>query len=99
MKEKFVKWVEELKGMLEGMEDDEKRELKKEVVELLKVEKGEGRKEEVLRVLREKGRVKIEEIAKELGISAKNVSSQIVYLKKKGVKVATDSEGKKFIEE
>jgi len=58
----------------------------------------EGRKEEVLKVLMDKKRVSVKEIGRIVGISERNVSSQMSYLRKDGVKIGTDSLGRKFIE-
>jgi len=91
--------IEMVKGFVEGCEVEEIKELKKGLMEVLKIEKGEGRKEEVLRILKEEGKISIVDISKRLNISAKNVSSQLCYLKKEGIKIGTSSDGKKFIEE
>lgn len=58
-----------------------------------------GRKEEVLEVLELKGKVTVGEISKIVGISARNVSSQLSYLRRDGINIGTDSKGRKFIEE
>lgn len=65
----------------------------------MKLEKGDGRKEQVVALLREHGRLSIREMAELLGMTDKNISSQLSYLRKDGIKIATDSEGRKFIEE
>ena len=57
-----------------------------------------GRKEEVLQVLLDKGKVTVSDIAKVVGISHRNVSSQLSYLRRDGVNIGTDSKGRKFIE-
>ena len=57
-----------------------------------------GRKLQVLNCLRESGHTTVEKIAELIGISARNVSSQMTYLRKDGVAIATDSLGRKFIE-
>ena len=66
----------------------------------LKLERGEegGRKEELVELLNSAGRLSIKEISGKMGISAKNVSSLLMYLKKDGVRICTDCEGRKFIE-
>jgi biotin operon repressor len=56
-----------------------------------------GRKDEVLALLKA-GRVTVAEIAKKIGISDRNVSSQLSYLRKDGIAIGTDSKGRKFIE-
>ena len=59
--------------------------------------KPEGRKSQVLDILKT-GHVTVEAIAQRIGISARNVSSQLSYLRKDGYAIATDSLGKKFLE-
>jgi len=66
--------------------------------ELAKKGQGSGRKEEVLAYLKEHGHVRVSDIAKGVGISDRNVSSQLTYLRKAGYAIATDSRGFKFIE-
>ena len=56
-----------------------------------------GRKLQVLNILK-KGKTTVQKIADELHISARNVSSQMTYLRKDGIAIATDSLGQKFIE-
>lgn len=86
---------EELIGIIEEME---------EVLCLLenRISRGKtfkpGRKEEVLEVLETKGKVSVADISKIVGISARNVSSQLSYLRRDGVNIGTDSKGRKFIE-
>lgn len=65
----------------------------------VKMEKGDGRKEQVLALLKEHGKMTISEIAGALNTSTKNASSQLCYLRRDGVKIATSSDGRKFIEE
>lgn len=101
--------VMEVKGMnfgdimsvLRGMKlnNDEIKELRS-YVKGLKLERGEegGRKEELIDLLNKEGRLNIKEIGGKMGISAKNVSSLLMYLKKDGVRICTDCEGRKFIE-
>lgn len=91
--------IEVVREYVGNCEVEEIRELKKCLMDVLKIEKGEGRKEEVLKILREEGKISILEISKKLNISVKNVSSQLCYLKKDGVKIGTSSDGRKFIEE
>jgi len=66
--------------------------------ELAKKSGQAGRKEEVLAYLQEHGHVKVADIAKAIGISDRNVSSQLTYLRKAGYAIATDSRGFKFLE-
>lgn len=56
-----------------------------------------GRKDEVLEIL-QAGKVSVADIAKQIGISARNVSSQLTYLRRDGYPIGTDSKGRKFIE-
>ena len=55
-----------------------------------------GRKQEVLKIL-QKGAVSISAISSRLGISSKNVSSQLTYLRKDGYNIMTDSIGRKVL--
>jgi len=57
-----------------------------------------GRKEQVLAVLKEHGHITVQKIAKLVGISDKNVSSQLTALRKAGHAIGTDSRGFKFLE-
>lgn len=57
-----------------------------------------GRKDEVLELLKEVGRISVGDISKKLGISSRNVSSQLSYLRKDGILIGTDSKKRKFIE-
>lgn len=91
----------DIMGALNGMKlnNDEIKELRS-YVKGLKLERGEegGRKEELIDLLNREGRLNIKEIGGKMGISAKNVSSLLMYLKKDGVRICTDCEGRKFIE-
>lgn len=58
--------------------------------------KSTGRKLQVLEVLKS-GKHSIKEIAAELGITDKNVSSQLTYLRTDGYKIYTDHNGRKFL--
>lgn len=93
----FVGVMDALKGM--KLNNDEIKELRS-FVKGLKLERGEegGRKEELIDLLNKEGRLNIKEIGGKMGISAKNVSSLLMYLKKDGVRICTDCEGRKFIE-
>ena len=57
-----------------------------------------GRKDEVLAILMTGKHVSVSQIAKIVGISERNVSSQMSYLRKDGKRIATDSRGLKFLE-
>ena len=93
----FAGVMDVLKGM--KLNNDEIKELRS-FVKGLKLERGEegGRKEELIVLLSNEGRLNIKEISEKMGISAKNVSSLLMYLKKDGVRICTDCEGRKFIE-
>lgn len=93
----FAGVMDALKGM--KLNNDEIKELRL-FVKGLKLERGEegGRKEELIDLLNKEGRLNIKEISGKMGISAKNVSSLLMYLKKGGVRISTDCEGRKFIE-
>lgn len=93
----FAGVMDALKGM--KLNNDEIKELRL-FVKGLKLERGEegGRKEELIDLLNKEGRLNIKEIGGKMGISAKNVSSLLMYLKKDGVRICTDCEGRKFIE-
>lgn len=92
---------EDIMEKLRGMQwDNEKIKELRAFVKGLKLERGEegGRKEELIELLNIEGRLSIKDISSRMGISAKNVSSLLMYLKKDGVRICTDCEGKKFIE-
>jgi len=55
-----------------------------------------GRKQQVLDILKQ-GPIHVGAIAKRLGISSRNVSSQLSYLRKDGYDIATSSTGKKML--
>jgi biotin operon repressor len=58
---------------------------------------GMGRKSQVLNVLQENAAISIVKIAEKLGISTKNVSSQLTYLRSDGYKIFTDNNGRKVL--
>ena len=92
---------EDIMEKLRGMRwDNEKIKELRAFVKGLKLERGEegGRKEELIELLNIEGRLSIKDISSRMGISAKNVSSLLMYLKKDGVRICTDCEGRKFIE-
>jgi len=60
--------------------------------------KAAGRKSEVLAILHSAGHISVAAIAIRLDISARNVSSQLTYLRRDGHGIATDSLGRKFLE-
>lgn len=96
MKEIFEKVKEFVE--VNGENKEMMKEFKEGLKEILKVEKGEGRKGEVRELLNSGERMSIREISEKLGVSDKNVSSILSYLRKDGLKICTDSEGRKFVE-
>ena len=96
---KIIEKIEEVKG---NCDDVNVNDMMDELIEVVKEEwekvgKKEGRKEEVLKVLERGDKIMISDIAKELGISNKNVSSQLSYLRSDGYDICTDRNGKKFL--
>lgn len=71
---------------------------KEELIEMLKTKQGRGRKEEVLDLVKE-GRISIEGIAAKVGITNRNVSTLLSYLRKDGYAFGKDSKGRIYIEE
>ena len=66
---------------------------KAELIEMLKTsQSGQGRKQQVLKALKD-GVDTIDAIAEKLNISAKNVSSQLTYLRQDGHKILSVSAG------
>ena len=92
--------LEKVKEFVEvnGDNKDIMKEFKEGLKEILKVEKGEGRKGELREILMSGERMSIKEIGEKMGISDKNVSSLLSYLRKEGMKICTDSDGRKFVE-
>lgn len=68
-------------------------------VQLENARKKTGRKEEVLQILKDNSPITIVSISEKLGISTKNVSSQLTYLRQNGYNICTDVNGKKFLVE
>ena len=58
---------------------------------------GTQRKAQVLEILRNNSSISIVNIAKKLDITAKNVSSQLTYLRSDGYRIFTDNHGKKVL--
>lgn len=57
-----------------------------------------GRKKQVLDILQNATHpMSIAQIASAIGISTKNVSSQLTYIKSDGIKIISDSNGKKVL--
>ena len=84
--------IRELNEMVEALQ------LENEKLKTSRTKTGPGRKEEVLSILKTKP-TEIYDIAEELGISNKNVSSQLCYLKSDGHLIATNAKGQKFLED
>lgn len=97
--EEYVIGLEEVVGMLVERSKCLKNELNiyvEKVVELESKSKG-GRKGELEGLLEDGGYYTIKELSKKMGISCKNVSSIICYLKDDGLNICTDSKRRKFI--
>ena len=94
--------VTELEGSIsEGLEDVDNYECLLSWLEskISRVQvKQTGRKEQVLKILQSAGHITVEAISLRIGISARNVSSQLTYLRRDGYAIATDSLGRKFLE-
>jgi predicted transcriptional regulator len=60
--------------------------------------KSDGRKAQVLDIIQREGKVSIGDIAAEIGISDRNVSSQLAYLRKDGWNFGKDSKKRIYIE-
>lgn len=86
------------KEELLNLEREELVEIILNLQEQLLTKKG-GRKDEVLKIIQEMGPIHIKDIAKQIGITNKNVSSQLTYLKSDNIDICTDSKGRKFIPE
>ena len=96
-----LKDVEDLEVLRSDVEKFKKDELVEMMLEMLgnKRKFKKGRKDEVLEIMLEGGSFSVGELAKLVGISDKNISSQLSYLRKDGYKIATRSNGKKYLEE
>jgi len=68
-----------------------------ELQEQLSMTSKDSRKSQVLDLLKEHPAISILDIAKKLGISTKNVSSQLTYLRTEGFKIYTDHLGRKIL--
>lgn len=96
------KVIEMVKGFMSEMNSEERKEFLKELSRELKISFGDegGRKSEVRKLLEEnKEGISIIEIGEKLGMSNKNVSSILSYLRKDGMRLGTRSDGRKYIEE
>ena len=93
--------IEMVKGFVSEMNSEERKEFLKELSRELKISFGDdGRKGEVRKLLEEnRDGISIIEIGEKLGISNKNVSSILSYLRKDGLRLGTRSDGRKYIEE
>ena len=91
--------LESIRTFVSEASDEEIKEFKAQLREAVKVERGAGRKEQVLALLQENGPMSIAELAAALDTTAKNISSQLCYLRKDGHKVGTRSDGRKFLED
>lgn len=94
--------IEMVKGFVENMNSEERKEFLKELSKEVRVSFGDegGRKSEVRKLLEEnRDGISIIEIGERLGMSNKNVSSILSYLRKDGLRLGTRSDGRKYIEE
>lgn len=94
--------IEMVKGFMNEMNGEERKEFLKELSRELKISFGDegGRKSEVRKLLEENREgISIMEIGERLGMSNKNVSSILSYLRKDGLRLGTRSDGRKYIEE
>ena len=57
-----------------------------------------GRKDEVKALLMTGNSYSVDEMSETIGISPKNISSQLTYLRKDGLEIGTRSNGKKYLE-
>ena len=74
---------------------------KEELIQALinaKAAKTDGRKEQVLALIRSDGKISIKDLAVRIGISDRNISSQLSYLRKDGLKFGKDSKGRIYEE-
>jgi predicted transcriptional regulator len=60
--------------------------------------KGEGGRKAEVKAILEQGRISIEDIAKKVGVTTRNVSSVLSYLRKDGICLGKDSKGRLYIE-
>ena len=68
-----------------------------DLTQKLEASSKDGRKSQVLDLLRENTTISILEISSKLGISTKNVSSQLTYLRSDGYQIFTDPNGRKCL--
>lgn len=72
---------------------------KQELLEVInKLNSKSGRKQEIKAIL-EEGRISITEIADRTGMTSRNVSTILSYLRKDGLALGKDSKGRIFIEQ
>ena len=101
MKKEMEEMVVEFEEIWGSLEIEEKREVKEKMVKVMRLREDDGgRKKEVREILEREGNkgVLIDEIGRELGISNKNVSSLLCYLKKDGLKLGIRYDGRRYIE-
>lgn len=87
-KKELIQEIENLQGTVLDLQ-----------TKIAKTKTGDGRKSQVLDLLRKSGSISILEIADKLKISAKNVSSQLTYLRTDGFQIFTDPKGRKVLVE
>jgi predicted transcriptional regulator len=79
--------------------DDQAEQIEVLKAQIENMKNGKGRKAEVLQLLKENDAITIVAMSERLGISTKNVSSQLTYLRQEGFNICTDVNGKKFLVE
>jgi len=100
--------MEKMSDVMNDVNDMSKEEMM-EFVKMMKAEnarllekvenkKGNGRKEEVLGLIREYGKISIKDMAEKIGITDRNISSQLSYLRKDGLRFGKDSKGRIYEE-
>lgn len=89
--------LQELAVELYDKIDDQEEMIINQQVQIENMKNGKGRKAEVLEVLRAQSPITIVAMSETLGISTKNVSSQLTYLRQDGYNICTDVNGKKFL--
>lgn len=89
--------MNEIQSLTESMFN--KDELINELQLKLEAPSKDGRKSQVLDLLRKHETISILEMSKTLGISTKNVSSQLTYLRSDGYAIFTDPNGRKMLVE
>jgi len=95
-----LKDIEEKDTLIETIKSYKKDELVEMLMETLgnKRKFKVGRKDEVAALLMTGKSFSVDELAESIGITPKNISSQLTYLRKDGYEIGTRSNGKKYLE-